>query len=205
MVEFAVVPSKLALLNVDLQNVFVEGTPISVPDGRAVVARLNRMAAACRQAGSLVVYTTHVTRPDGANVGVLGELFPAVREGLIARGAPLAALHQDVDVRKGDLVLEKPRFGAFHGTDLDLILRARGVDTVIVGGLASNVCAETTAREACVRDYRVFFLSDGSATREMGGVPAEVLQRATCAALAEAFARVLTVDEMVARIEAARG
>jgi len=62
MVDFAVNPNKVALVNVDLQNVFVEGFPISSPDGPAVVAQINRLAAACRRAGVLVVHTAHVTR-----------------------------------------------------------------------------------------------------------------------------------------------
>ena len=62
MVDIAVNPRKLALINVDLQNVFVEGTPVSPPDGPAVVARVNKLAAACRKAGVLVIHTAHVTR-----------------------------------------------------------------------------------------------------------------------------------------------
>jgi nicotinamidase-related amidase len=72
MVDFAVNPRKLALINVDLQNAFVEGTPVSAPDGPAVVARVNKLSAACRSAGVLVIHTAHVTRPDGSNVGVMG-------------------------------------------------------------------------------------------------------------------------------------
>jgi isochorismatase family protein/alpha/beta hydrolase family protein len=71
-----------------------------------------------------------------------------------------------------DILLDKPRYGAFHGTDLDLILRARGIDTVIIAGIATNVCCETTAREAVVRDFRVFFLSDGTATFGKGDASA---------------------------------
>jgi len=74
MVDSPVHPRKGALVNVDLQNVFVEGTPVSPPDGLDVVARLNKLAAACRRAGVLVIHTAHVTRPDGSNVGVMGEL-----------------------------------------------------------------------------------------------------------------------------------
>jgi biuret amidohydrolase len=122
MVDFPVVPRKLALLNVDLQNVFVEGSPIAAPDGLAVVNRVNRLSAACRRVDVLVVHTARVTRPDGSNVGVMGELIPPVREGVISRGS---ALHSRLEVRAGDIVLAKPRFGAFHGTDLELILRAR--------------------------------------------------------------------------------
>ncbi len=204
MVDFPVVPAKLALLNLDLQNVFVEGSPIAAPDGPAVVRRVNRLADACRKAGVLVVHTAHVTREDGSNVGVMGEIIPPVTAGLIARGSVPAALHRDLRIEPGDVILEKPRYGAFHGTDLELILRARGVDSVIITGIATNVCAETTAREACVRDFRVFFTSDGTATADMGGVPHDVLQRATCAALGFAFAQVLTVDEMLAKLEAAQ-
>jgi nicotinamidase-related amidase len=205
MVEFAVNPARLALVNVDLQNVFVEGSPISAPDGPAIVERVNRLAAACRRAGALVVHTVHVTRPDGSNVGVMGEIIPPTREGLIAQGSFAAALHRAVEVQPGDVVLEKPRFGAFHGTDLELILRGRGIDSVIITGIATNVCAETTAREANARDFRVFFLSDGTATTDMNGVPRELLQRATCAVLGFAFAQVLTVDEMIARVGGRHG
>jgi ureidoacrylate peracid hydrolase len=122
---------------------------------------------------------------------------------LYTEGMPGAELHDALDVDERDVILNKPRYGAFHGTDLDLILRARGIDTVIVSGIATNICCETTAREAAQRDYRVLFLSDGTATKEMNGVPAAELQRATCASLAMVFAQVLTIDEAVAKLNAA--
>jgi nicotinamidase-related amidase len=203
MVDFPVNPRKLALVNVDLQNVFVEGTPISPPDGPEVVARVNKLAAACRKAGVLVIHTAHVTRPDGSNVGVMGELIPPVGEGMIAKGSFPAAFHKDLKIEPPDIVLEKPRYGAFHGTDLELILRSRGIDSVIITGIATNVCAESTAREATVRDFRVFFLSDGTSTPDINGVPRDVLMRATCAVLGLAFAQVLTIDQMIDKIKQA--
>ena len=162
MVDFAVDPRKLALVNVDLQNVFVEGTPISPPDGAEVVARVNKLAAACRKAGALVIHTAHVIRPDGSNVGVMGKLIPPVAGGMIAKGSFTAALHKDLKIEPTDIVLEKPRYGAFHGTDLEITLRARGIDSLIVTGIATNVCVETTVREAAMRDFRVFLPSDGT-------------------------------------------
>jgi len=203
MAEFKVQPRTLALLNVDLQNLFVERSPIAAPDGVAVVERVNRLSAVCRELGVPVVHTLHVTRPDGSNVGVLGEIIPPVKDGLIARGSFPAALHAKLVVDPRDILLEKPRYGAFHGTDLELILRSRGIDSIIVTGIASNVCVDTTVREACVRDFRVFVLSDGTATSDMGGVPHAELQRATCAVLGFAFAHVLTVDEMIEKLRAA--
>jgi nicotinamidase-related amidase len=193
----------LALVNVDLQNVFVEGTPISPPDGRELVARVNKLAAACRKAGALVVHTAHVTRPDGSNVGVMGELIPPVAEGMIAKGSFAASLHKELKVEPTDIVLEKPRYGAFHGTDLDITLRARGIDSLIVTGIATNVCVETTVREAAMRDFRVFLPSDGTSTVGIGSVSREELMRTTFAVLGMAFAQVLTVDQMIDKIKEA--
>jgi ureidoacrylate peracid hydrolase len=183
-----------------MQNCFVHGSPISAPDGLIVLGRINRLAATCRAAGILVIHTSHVLRSDGSNMGVLSEIAPIVKQGMIDKGSESAALHKGLDVDPRDILLEKPRFGAFHGTDLELILRSRGIDTIIVTGIATNVCCETTAREATVRDFRVFFLSDGTATFDIGDVSAAELQRATCATLALVFAQVLTVDEMIRKI-----
>lgn len=201
MVDFTVVPKRTALLNIDLQSCFVEGSPIAAPDGLVVLQRANLLAAVCRRAGVLVIHASIVMRPDGSNLGVLADFSPLVREGILNKGTRTAALHEGLVIAPRDILLEKPRFGAFHGTDLELILRTRGIDAVIISGVATNVCCETTAREAAVRDFRVFFLSDGTATADMGGVSAEDLQTATCATLGFLFAQVLTVDEMIAKIE----
>jgi nicotinamidase-related amidase len=200
MAEFPLVPARTALINVDMQNCFVEGSPLSAPDGLVVLQRINRLAGACRRAGILVVHTRGWMRPDGSNLGVMGEIVPPFIIGLYTEGAPTAELHDSLVVDTSDVVLNKPRYGAFHDTDLEQILRSRGVDTVIISGIATNICCETTAREAAQRDFRVFFLRDGTATKDMLGVLADELQRATCASLGMVFAQVLTVDEVLDKI-----
>lgn len=201
MVDFAVVPERTALLNIDMQNCFVEGSPIAAPDGLLVLERINQLAAACRKAEIRVIHASIVTRPDGSNLGVLAQFSPPVREGILNKGTHSAALHSGLEIDPRDILIDKPRFGAFYGTDLELILRKHRIDTLIISGVATNVCCETTAREAAVRDFKVFFLSDGTATADMGGVTAAELQKVTCATLGFLFAQVLTVDEMIARIE----
>ena len=203
MADFTIVPERAALLNVDLQNCFVASSPIASPEGRAILDRVNRLAAVCREAGILVVHTRFVLRPDGSNAGILAETAAPVRAGILDDGRESAALHPDLVIGADDLVLDKPRFGAFHDTGLESMLRARGVDTVLISGLMTNVCCETTAREAMMRDFRVFFLSDATATAEMRGVPAADLHRATLATLGFLFAEVLTTDEMIRRIRRA--
>jgi nicotinamidase-related amidase len=160
--DFDVIPERTALVNVDLQNFFVE----RAPEGYAVLKRINRLAAECRKAGILVIHTSHVLRPDGSNIGVLAELRSDVKEkGFLNEGTRTAALHEDLEIEPSDVLLEKPRFGAFHGTDLELILRQRGIDTIIISGISTPVCCDTTAREANARDFRVLFLTDATANQ----------------------------------------
>jgi ureidoacrylate peracid hydrolase len=205
--DVAVDPGRTALLIVDMQSCFVADSPVSAPLGPEVATRLNRLARACRESGITVIWTRHVVRPDGSNVGLLGEKIPVVAHGVINEHAPTAALHELMDVHAGDIVLDKPRFGAFYGTDLEVILRSSGIDTIIVGGLNTNVCVDTTAREAAVREFRVLFLSDGTANFDLpdgglGAATAEELQRAACAVMAFGFADVMTVDDLLSRIAA---
>lgn len=205
MVDFLIEPSKTALLITDMQNVFVEGSPVSAPEGLGVLDRLNRLAALCHEAGIQVIYTAHVVRPDHSNMGILGDIVPPVQAGLIDDGSVPGSLHAGIRMREGDILLKKPRYGAFHGTDLELILRHKGIDTLIIGGIATNVCCETTAREAAVRDFKVLFLSDGTATFDLpdmgfGAITAQEIQRVTCSVISFFFGEVLTVNQAIEKI-----
>jgi ureidoacrylate peracid hydrolase len=186
---------RTALLNIDMQNCFVEGYPVSAPGGVELLRRINALAEACRAAGVLVVHARHVLRPDGSNAGLLAQV-PSVAAGLINRGSPSAEFHPGLVIADTDVLLEKPRFGAFHGTDLELLLRSRGIDTVIISGISTSVCCETTAREAAVRDFRVIFLSDGTATFGIADLTAADVQRASCATIGAVFGRLASVEEV---------
>jgi ureidoacrylate peracid hydrolase len=189
-------PTRTALLNVDMQNCFVEGYPVSAPGGRALLDRINELTEACRAAGVLVVHARHVLRPDGSNAGILAEI-PPVAAGMINKGSPSAEFHSNLTMQDADIVLEKPRFGCFHGTDLELLLRSKGIDTVIISGISTNVCCETTAREAAVRDFRVIFLSDGTATFGIGDLSADEIQKASCTTVGFVFGRLATIDDVL--------
>ena len=200
MPDFPLVATRTALINVDMQRCFVEGSPLASPDGVALVERINRLARACRQSGATVVHTRGWMKPDRSNVGVMGEIVLPFIVDLYTEGNAMAELHDALDVEPDDVILNKTRYGAFHGTDLEAILRDHGIDTVIITGIATNICCETTAREAAQHDFRVFFLSDGTATKEMNGVTADELQRATLASLGMVFAQVATLDEVTEKI-----
>ncbi len=194
MVDFAITPTRTALINVDMQNCFVEGHP-NTPQRLETLERINHLAAACRAANIPVIHTSHILRPDGSNIGILGEVVPRVRlTGFLHSGTVTATLHPHLTVEPSDILLEKPRFGAFHGTDLELILRARGIDTVIIAGIDTCVCCDTTAREANARDFRVLFLSDGTATSTTEA------QEATLKTIGAVFGQVLTVEDALEKI-----
>lgn len=203
MADFKLNPSRAALVNVDMQNAFVEGTPLSAPDGPALIPVVNRLAKACRDAGMMVIHTLHVTRRDGSNHGTMGELIEPVRAGYINEGTETAKLHPGVEVGKDDILLYKPRYGSFTGTDLDQVLRSNGVDTIIVTGICTNICCETTAREAGMKDYHVFFPSDGTETFPAGGLSVGEIKKATLTTLGVAFAKILTVNELIEQIAGA--
>jgi nicotinamidase-related amidase len=204
-VTFSINPKTTAVLAIDLQNCFVENSPVAAPDGVRVVERVSGLVRRFREAGSLIVWTRHVVRPDHADVGILGVTAPPVSAGIINEGCRSSALHAAVDLENADIILGKPQFGCFQSTSLDSILRARGIDTVLIGGIATNFCCETTAREAHAREYKVLFLSDGTATFDLpdskgARIAAADLQRHALATLAFGFAEVLSCSDAVERL-----
>jgi ureidoacrylate peracid hydrolase len=201
MTDFRFDPHKTTLLNIDMQNCFVEHSPVAAPRGREIVPRINKLADVCRRHGAQVIHTLHLVRPDGSNTGVMGVIIPAIAAGLINKGNKQAELHPEIVVGRNDIILEKPRYGAFHGTDLDLILRNRGIDTVIITGICTNVCCETTAREANMRDYKVFFISDATATFNTPEASADQIQPIVLATLKAAFAQVENTASMIRKLE----
>lgn len=76
--------------------------------------RVNQLAEACRRAGIFVVHTRGWMRPDGSNLGVMGEIVPPFIVGLYTEGSPTAELHSSLQVEAGDMVVNKPRYGAFY-------------------------------------------------------------------------------------------
>src|SRR5262249_31164814 len=129
---------------------------------------------------------------DGSSTGLLRQVVSPVA-GVINRDAPTVAPRPLMDVRSDDMVVGKPRFGSLYGADLEVILRPRGIDALIVGG--TNVGADTAARESAVCEFRVLFLSDGTANFDLpdrgpGPGQADELQCAVAAAMAFGFAQI---------------
>ncbi|XP_052205688.1 nicotinamidase 2-like [Diospyros lotus] len=146
-------PKSSALLVIDVQNYF---SSMAKP----IIPAINTAIDLCRRASVPVIFTRHRHKsPD--DYGVLGEWWNG---DLIMDGTPEAELMAELGRRDGDQVVEKNTYSAFRGTGLEERLREMGVEEVIVTGVMTNLCCETTAREAFVRNFRVFFSTDATAT-----------------------------------------
>ncbi len=204
MADFPTIPGKTALITIDFQNMFVEGYAIAAPTALEALARTNALAKICRTNGIAVIHIAHQLRPDHANLGVLADVVPTVEsKRLLTSGEVTADFHPSLDIQDSDWVIIKPRVGAFTGSDLELTLRARGIDTLILAGVATGVCVDTTARQAALLDFKVIMLSDGTATSDINGCSAEDLQRMTLAVFESNFGDVASVDAVIGRIESA--
>ena len=159
---------RAALLLIDLQRAFCSTDGSVARQGRdvtpclAAARRAFTLLPVARAAGLPVVWTRMCYRADYADGGLLvHELRPALKAlGALRDGSPDAELLPEAEVRPEDHVIAKQRYSAFHGTLLESILRARDVDTLLVAGVTTSMCVESTVRDAAQRDYRCFVLGD---------------------------------------------
>lgn len=200
-------PSKTALIVVDMQNDFIApGAPLETPAGRAMLPTLKRTIAFCRQQGIRVIYTTATFRRDGYDLGRFADdtLGPIARHACLIDGEPGSEIYPEIAPQVDEIVIKKHRYSAFYGTELEIILRGLGVETVVITGVTTENCCHATARDALFRDYHVVFLSDATAASAkpdvgQGGLSAAEVHRATLVILAYSTAHVMTAEEFMAR------
>lgn len=165
-----ITPAKTALVVIDMQHAWLDPghAPLEVPAARDIVDPINRIAATLRAAGGTVVYTQHAW-------GEWPEFFEMFtqsdyKDQVIAKtapGTPGHALWHRIDAQADDLRVVKNRPSALiqGSSELDAILRGRGIDTLIITGTLTNACCEATARDAAALNYKVIFVGDATATR----------------------------------------
>lgn len=155
-------PARTALVVIDSQTGIVD-IPTAPESAAVVVERAAALADACRRAGVFVVLVRVDLSPDGRDA-----LVPEADEPprlAAPRPAQWAEIVPALGPRPGDRVVTKRQWGAFYGTDLDLQLRRRRVDTLLLCGIATNFGVESTARDAYERGYRQVFVVDAMAAR----------------------------------------
>ena len=194
--------ARTAFVVVDMQNYFVgKGFPSEVQMARSIVPAINRLAAAVRSSGGSVIWI------QTTSVGALETwvnhhrcfLSPAAAQKRIAQLAEDTEdfrLYPELDARPEDLRVKKIKFSAMisGSSELPAVLAARGIDTLLIGGTTTDVCCESTARDAAMLDFRVAMISDCNATWT------DEQHAATLNNFQVVFGDVMNTDEAIARL-----
>jgi len=210
-VIYSLAHGQTALLVIDVQREYFDPDgPAFVEHAADILANVNLLIDGFRARDLPVVFVRHEHRPDGSDAGRMADFSAPDEEESFVTGTPRVELVAGLHTRGDDIVVVKRRYSAFLGTDLDAILHTAGVRAVVVCGLMTSFCCETTARDAHGRDYEVVFVADaneGPDLEDTAGAPVphhEVL-RNTTTALGAGFAEIVTTAEVLARIGAAAG
>jgi nicotinamidase-related amidase len=147
-----------ALLAMDFQNFIVD----SFGDEKAaLLARAQKLLVAARKAGVLVIYVAVRFRPGYPEISPDNAMFSGIKAaGLLLEGEGGADIHAAVAPQAGDLVVIKRRVSAFAGSDLEILLRANGIKTLVLSGIATSGVVLSTLREAADADYRLLVARD---------------------------------------------
>jgi ureidoacrylate peracid hydrolase len=201
-------PARTALVVVDMQNAFMMDGVAHSPcqDAIEIVPNINRLAGAMRAAGGVVVWIqTAFLAASLTDWSVMHDMSrperTSKRSEALTPGSIGYALWDKLDARPDDLYVEKLRFSAFiHGSsDLEQILRERGIDTIIVTGTVTSVCCESTARDAMMRNFQTIMVTDGNAAAT------DDEHNAALIAFYLTFGDIMPTDMLVARCEAMTG
>lgn len=174
---YAFDPATLALIVIDMQRDFIEPGGFGASLGndvsrlRAIVPTVARVIAACRDAGLSVIHTREGHPPDLRDCPIskltrgraalrIGDLGPMGR--VLIRGEAGHDIIPECAPRAGEVVIDKPGKGSFYNTELGEVLRFRGITHLALMGVTTEVCVQTTMREANDRGYECVLIEDGT-------------------------------------------
>ena len=192
---------KAALLLIDLQVGFCSpdghtGQRIDVSGFNPVLASAKRLDVAARKAGMPVIFTTMAFAPDYSNGGLTtSELRPNLaQENALRADKPDREIMPELDVQPDDIIIEKQRYSAMIKSPLPALLEEKGIEGLVVGGVTTSMCVESTVRDLAMMDYRTFIVPEAC-----GDLRPDFHDRAM-QLFALAFGRVVPEKDMLAAI-----
>jgi bifunctional isochorismate lyase / aryl carrier protein len=180
-------PARCALLVVDANRYFADPAGACyLPAASAAVPRIAELLSAWRALGSTVAFTRHGHEGE-RDAGMLGRFFG----GFLDARDPEAEIVERLAPLEDEPIVGKTTYDAFLSTPLESILRDREIEQVLIGGVLTHMCCETTARSAFCRGFEVYVAADATASRN------EELHVSSLRSMADAVAVVLSVDEVL--------
>ena len=184
-------PGRAGLLIVDLIDFFVDrNSPAYMPQSRAAVVGAVRLIDAFREAGRPVFFARHAYRDPAREGGAMAEWWAKV----CLDGRPESRVTAALAPRPGETVVRKTRYSAFSNPRLARALRSAGVDDLVLCGLATNLCVESTARAAFDLGLRTFVAADATVAHD------EELHLGALRSLAQGFSRVALAEDFIAAV-----
>ena len=181
----------MALMVIDMQVFFcTPGAPAYLDAVDAILPNVKKLINQFRQWNRPVIFTRHVHRADGSDAGIMKWWW----QDMCVEGTPESEIHPELPPLPNELIVTKHRYSAFYNTDLEIVLRGKGITDLVISGVMTNMCCESTARDAYMRDYKVHFLADATATATVEMHIASLLN------LALGFANVTTTSQVFASL-----
>ncbi len=188
--DWEFVPSSSALLVIDMQEYFLsENSHAFIAASKAITPNVKALIAAFREAKLPVIFTRH-SLLENEEPGIMGRWWADV----IKEESELSHISALFAPLSSETVIRKTRYNAFYKTKLEEIFKKKRIKSVVITGVMTHLCCETTAREAFTRDYEVFFVVDATATQN------EELHLSTLRTLSHGFAVPITTEQILIKI-----
>ncbi len=165
---------KISMIVVDMQNGFLDDegsmgkTGMDISELKKTVEPVCSLVEACHSAGIPIIFTRMVQRADFKDAGLRLERRPALKDvSSLVAGTWDADLDPRMDAHIEDYILDKTRYSSFYNTNLEVILRGLAVDTLIICGVTTEICVESTIRDAYFRDYKILVPEDAVAAMDL--------------------------------------
>jgi len=179
---------KSALLVIDMQRFFLKpDSPTFICGGLAILQNVKGLINFFRSQRKPVIYTCHVHHPERIDAGIMGWWW----QGMCIEGTKEAKVHPEIEPLPEEKIIYKHRYSAFYNTDLETILRCLKIEDLVISGIMTNLCCESTARDAYFRDYRIKLLADAT------GTISEEMHLASLLNLSFGFADISTSEEVL--------
>lgn len=181
---------RAALLVLDMQDYFLNpASHAYIPSGKAILPGINQVISFFRTNKRPIFATKHVNSKNDA--GMMAAWWSEIME----ENHQLIGLHPDLDLKEEEIIY-KTQYDAFYQSELSALLDTSQIDQLVIGGVMTHLCCETTARAAFVQGYEVYFLVDGTATYN------QKFHEATLQNLAHGFAVLISVEDLVEGLKA---